>query len=82
MSRRSKRNRPNTDVAEHFHPRWLAREIARNQLKADGYERLNRPMRGKEGMDRRSTFARMWREAASHALKKKWPKRMTIPVKP
>jgi hypothetical protein len=63
-----KKFRQNHEVTEHFHPRGLARTIARNQLMSEGYTRLNRVPKNMNGGEARSTFAKVWREAASYAM--------------
>lgn len=66
--RKPKKFQQNTQAVEHFHPRGLARQIARNQLTVDGYSNLNRPPKKTKDLGTHSTFSRMWREAATYAM--------------
>lgn len=55
-----KKYRQNTNVAAHYHPRWLARAIVHQEMKNDGAARVNKREPGVQ----QSAFARLWREAA------------------
>jgi len=60
-----KKFRQNTEVTEHYHPRWLARAVARNRLKQAGAERINKSVAGNP-----SPFSRLWRDAVDEATAK------------
>ena len=55
-----KKFQQNTEVKDHFHPRWLARAIIHNQLRMADASGVNKvtPGAGK------SPFARKWRDEA------------------
>lgn len=59
-----KKFKQNTDVTEHYHPRWMARKIVQNTLKREGTTGLNKtdPERGIT----QSHFATSWRDRADY----------------
>lgn len=70
-----KKKKPNTNVSCHLYPRHLARSVAKNTLKADGYERINKKIyynRDKE--DYKSLMGLKWRE---YGVKRLLPKLKT-----
>ena len=60
-----KKYRQNTQVKEHYHPRWLARNIARKSMERDGRTGINKVVPGTE----KSAFARLWRSEAEMLAK-------------
>ena len=55
-----KKFRQNTDVATHYHPRWLARSIVHSRLKANDVYGMNQVKPGTT----QSPFALHWRNEA------------------
>lgn len=57
--------RQNTDVKQHFHPRWLARAVVHNQMAHNDIFGMNKVRPGAT----QSAFAQHWRDEAEMIAK-------------
>lgn len=70
-----RKKKPNSNVTCHLHPRHLARSVAKNTLKQDGYERINKKNYYNADKNKyKSIMGLKWRE---YAVKKLLPKLKT-----